>query len=693
MSTRFSILFVILVFPAVSYSQNKEEESQLIIEKRIEYLTENSEMAETDYTTVFDHLTYFYHHPLNLNKANFFQLQELELLTDIQINHLLEHLTKNGRLLRLEELQTIEGFDDVTIALILPFVTLSSVDTPPISYKNLVRYGKNELILRYEDVLEEKKGYSTISDEELAENPNARYKGNSLKLYTRYRFQLTNHLSAGIVAEKDPGEEFFSGTQKQGFDFYSGHVFIKNQGRLKQLAIGEYQAQFGQGLTYWSGIAYGKSADAMLIKRTGAGLKPYSSVEENQFLRGGGITLQQQNIQATLFYSYNTIDANLDSTNIDSSPYNITSIQQTGFHRTISELEDCDALVQQVAGGHLADQTQKLHLGVTGVYQEWDALFQPQLRIYSQFRNTSNYQSKLGIDYNWIYKNINFFGEYSKSQGAGNAMVSGALIALDPKLSLSVLYRNYQRNFQPIASVGWGESSTTENERGLYTGIVMKPFHKWSLSAYYDQFTFPWLRFGIDAPSKGYQFLVQVTYQFSKKLSMYFRVRERIKEQNTPVDVDEIDYLVNEKQTNYRYHITYRISDHIQLKNRVEWVNYDLEESLPETGYLIFQDVIYQPKNRLYSFSFRYALFDTPSYNSRVYAYENDVLYSFSIPAYYNRGTRTYLTMKYHLKKGLDIWLRYALTYYENVDVIGSGLEEIDGNRQQKVKIQLRLRF
>jgi len=113
-----------------------------------------------------------------------------------------------------------------------------------------------------------------------------------------------------------------------------------------------------------------------------------------------------------------------------------------------------------------------------------------------------------------------------------------------------------------------------------------------------------------------------------------------------------------------------------------------LQESVFETGYLVYQDVIYKPKSSPFSFSFRYGLFDTDSYSSRIYAYENDVLYSFSIPAYYNRGVRTYLTTRYQFRKGIDLWLRYAITYFENIDTIGSGLEEIECNHRSDIKIQ-----
>jgi len=225
-------------------------------------------------------------------------------------------------------------------------------------------------------------------------------------------------------------------------------------------------------------------------------------------------------------------------------------------------------------------------------------------------------------------------------------------------------------------------------------GFVAKPLKNITLSAYYDQFTFPWLKYGINAPSNGYQYLAQLTFTPSKKLEMYVRIRERNKGDNTSVDLtDGIDYLVNEKQTNYRFNYSYQLSPSFKIKGRVELVNYDKEESPFEKGFVIYQDIVYKALSSPFSFSFRYGIFDTDSYNSRIYAYENDVLYAYSIPAYYNRGTRTYLTIQYSMNRSFDIWLRYGITYYDNIDVISSGLEEIQGNHKQEIKAQIRFKF
>jgi hypothetical protein len=687
-----------LLLPFVTYSQNKEDDKNSIIEKRVEYLIEDAEESDADYTTIFDQLSYYFNKPLNLNRAKLDELEGLGLLTSIQINNLLGHIEKNGKLMTLEELQTINGFDDDVIKLILPFVKVSSdVDSPQLTFNELLKNGENQVFIRYTTILEQKEGFSPTTDSALAASPNSRYAGDATKLYTRYRYKYGRHISFGVTAEKDAGEQFFEGAQKNGFDYYSAHFFLRNQGKIKQLAIGDYQAQFGQGLTYWSGRAFGKSADIMLIKRSAQGLKPYSSVDESLFMRGGGVALEFGKIDVTAFYSYNNIDANIDLTDTlsaNNDVLTITSVQQTGLHRTFNEIEDKDAIVQQQMGGHIAYKTRKLNIGVTGINSNLNTEFNPTLQTYNQFRNSDNNQTKLGVDYNWIFKNFNFFGEFSKGINAGYAYVSGALITLDPRISVAVLYRDYQRDFQPIASAGIGEGSVNENEKGLYMGVIIKPAKKFTLTGYYDQFTFPWLKFGINAPSQGYQYLAQLTYKPSKKMEMYVRVRERNKQENTAVDLQEgIDYLVHEKQTNYRYNYSFKVSESIKLKGRIELVNYNKEESPFETGYLIYQDIVFKAKSSPFSFSFRYGIFDTESFNSRIYAYENDVLYSFSIPAYSNKGTRTYLTMRYRVMKGIDVWLRYALTYYDDLDVISSGLEEIQGNHKQEIKAQVRFKF
>ena len=48
----------------------KELQKQFIIEQSIETIAENNEDEDIDYTTLFDLLSFYYEHPINLNNKN-----------------------------------------------------------------------------------------------------------------------------------------------------------------------------------------------------------------------------------------------------------------------------------------------------------------------------------------------------------------------------------------------------------------------------------------------------------------------------------------------------------------------------------------------------------------------------------------------------------------------------------------------
>lgn len=696
MKTLTSVFMILGFFllPTLVSAQELETQKAEIIEERVDFLLDINEGGETDFTTLFEQLEIYYNHPINLNTADKSQLEDLGLLNQIQINNLLVHIEKNGKLIGLEELQSIDGFDLASIQLILPFTKVNGdIDQASISMKNILKEGSSSLFIRYSRILEEQEGFSAIDPIELEENENARYLGSADKLFTRYRFTYANNLSIGFTAEKDAGEEFFQGTQKNGFDFYSAHFFAQGFGRLKQIAIGDFQAQFGQGLTFWSGLAFGRTPSIFTLKRNAPKLRPYTSVQEDLFLRGGGVTLEHHNFQLTLFYSSQKVDANISSIDSSTSEITVSSLSQDGFHRTKGELEDKNAVENSFAGGNLSYQTRNLSIGVTGVYNKLDATFNPRTSTYNQFSQLDNENANIGTDFNFLYRNLNLFGELSKSIDGGYGYTTGALIVLDPNLSLGVQHRNFQRDFKPIQSNAISESSTNTNEQGTFIGFEATPSPSINLSAYADRFVFNWLRFQTDAPSNGYRLFTQLNYRPSKKMEAYFRYRKRSRSRNESQNEEGIDALVEENNSNYRLHFSYKVNSDFTLKSRVEYTTYQLGENKTENGLLIYQDLSFKRLSFPLSFSVRYALFETDSYNSRIYAYESDVLYAFSVPAYNGRGTRFYLLAKYHISRNIDFWVRYAQTYYTDRMTIGSGKDEIMGNTRSEVKAQLRIKL
>ena len=94
-----------------------------------------------------------------------------------------------------------------------------------------------------------------------------------------------------------------------------------------------------------------------------------------------------------------------------------------------------------------------------------------------------------------------------------------------------------------------------------------------------------------------------------------------------------------------------------------------------------------------YTASMRLQYFETNGYNSRLYAYENDVLYSFSIPVFYDKGYRYYLNINYDINSKLSVWIKWAQTIYKDKNLIGSGLDEIKGSFKSEIKLQAMYKF
>jgi len=691
----FLVLFCFWSITGLAQKRNyaNEQEKLSIIEQRIEYFAENSGEEEPDLNALFDRLLHYIDHPLDLNTATKTDLTELSLINDVQINELLLHIERNGKLLSIYEIQCLPSWDQTIIDQVLPFIYVTDrFNQPHLSIDELLKSSTQELYLRWSKVLEDQKGYfPTLL------NPTPAYPGSNDRLYTRYRFKAGNFLSIGFTAEKDQGEQFFKGAQKNGFDFYSGHAFIRDLGIVKQLALGDYLVSFGQGLTMGMGVAMGKTASTLNVKRSAYKLKPYTSVDENLFLRGAATTLKFGNLETTVFASSKKIDANVTTTTdtLEGADDGIvvSSFLNSGSHATTSEIADKHAISQNLAGAHISYGKRTFEIGTTFYNVNYSATLNKSLAPYNQYDFTGNNNFVGGIDYTAIFRNMHFFGETSMSKSKGIGSVNGVIIGLDPKVGLTIMHRYYQRNFQNLYTNALAEASRAQNESGLYFGVEMKPTNKWIINSYADMFQSQWLRFGVNAPSKGNEYLAQLTYRPNKVTEMYVRYRNRNKEFNTDVDMDDVLYTVNQNQTNVRFNLIHKIGKNFALHTRIEQVTIKREDEPNSVGYLAFQDLFYKPLSSPFSFNLRYAIFSTDDYNSRVYAYESDVLYYYAIPSYYYKGSRMYLNVRYQYKKWLDVWVKIGRWMYDNRTTVGSGNDEIQGNKKTEIRVQMRISF
>ncbi|MGB1317573.1 MAG: hypothetical protein ACPG5W_05180 [Flavobacteriales bacterium] len=693
------LLLSVLLFGSILVSAQNAEQEQ-IIQRRIETIAEQLGEGDEgiDYNTLLDELLYFSEHPININNTTPNELAQLPMLDDIAIANLWNHIETNGKLLNVYELQGIDGFDLNTIRQVQPFIKVSdNPEASSFSFKEMMKEGKHEVILRYQQVLNQQEGYTAIDDSILAESPNRRYLGDPQKYYARYRFKYSNKVSWGLTMEKDAGEEFFKGSMKQGFDFYSGHIFVKNIGKLKAAALGDFQAQFGQGLVFWSGLAFGKSSDGVSVKRNARGLSPYTSVDENRFLRGGGATLQFGKIEVTAFGSYKLMDANItaQTDTLFEQEQTISSIFSSGFHRTPGELEDRQSITEAVYGGNISYKGRRLSIGLTAIGYNYSKAIQRSPQLYNLHEFSGKQNSNYGLDYSYVWKNFHFFGEFALSQNLGFATVNGIFMTIDPRVTLTAMVRHFQPKYQALYANGVAESSRMNNETGYYLGFNIQPFKGWILNGFFDVFRFPWLRYQVNGTSYGYETVGQLIYRPSRTFEVYFRFRQKNKQltESASFADEPIKAIEDELRSYYRLNLSYSLSKSVKLRSRVEYSRYKRGDRDVEEGFMVYQDFIFKPLGFPVSFNARLAYFDTESYNARIYAYESDVLYGYSFPAYYYRGMKAYLNVRYDISRNVSAWFRVANLFYSNRDQVGSGLEQTPSNHRTDIKVQLRLKF
>jgi hypothetical protein len=683
---KYQLIFVFIIGLKHAFSQEKNE----VIQQRIEFIAEQINSEQPDLTNITEQLNFYFDHPLNLNNATTEELEELTLLTPFQINELVLHRQLYGKLISIYELQSMQFWDLTTIQQILPFVRIDErLDNLHVSPKEALHQGDYELYLRYQTTPETKQGYIPSSDS----TPPV-YLGNKDEYYTRFRYRYRTNISIGFTGEKDAGEQFFRGAQKNGFDFYSAHAFFKGGKYLKTIALGDYQIQIGQALNIWSGYAFGKTSDITNIKKNANSIRPYTSVDETHFMRGGAIELSFKKLTLCAFVSRKKVDASSLNDTLPFYASTISSIISTGLHRTATEIEKKYALTEYISGSNLRYQIRNFHIGIAGIHQGYDKSLAKPVQPYNQFDFRGQNLLTLSSDYSWGFRNVVLFGEVTHSSYSSSwANLHGILVSPDSRVTLSILYRNYQRGYHSFYTNGFSEGSNTQNETGIYIGLKTKISQAWTVNTYIDIYHFPWLKYQVNAPSVGHEFLIQPTYKPTKQLEIYGRFRTQIRQKNTSYGNEAITGIENVIQQNLRLNISYTVDESITFKSRIESVKITQKNKPKQHGFILIQDLFYKPKNLPLDLALRYVLFDTDGYDTRIYTYESNAQYIFSIPAYYYQGSRMYFLFHYTFKSHLDVWMRYGVFVFNNRNTIGSGLEQINGPKKSDISVQMRYTF
>lgn len=676
-------LFLLMLLPLHLYAQQQDStESQVqddIEEALQDYDPENSDLNPEQLTQFLQDLA---SNPVNLNNAGINQLRRVPGLNFKTARGIIDYRKKKP-FETIDELKEVSGIGRVTLEKVRPYVTPGSgLSLGKDLYTSLGYWtndGQFQAFSRFQKDLQTAEGYRKSPID-------GGYVGNNVKYYQRFQYE-SDHVSVNLTQEKDPGEQLVSPTK---FDNRSYHFALKNNGKLKMLVGGDYSLSFGQGLTLWSGATFGKGANVVgAANRSSQGVDPYTSAQETNNYRGAAVTYGGR-LQFTGFYSSRRRSATRLAQDTTRFPNN------TGYHRTDNELRKKNNLGQDLYGGHVQMELPFGIIGATGYKTTFDQYISASDRTYAQYDFEGRSNSAFGVDYTFLLGPAVIYGEVSRSENGGMGIVSGVESPIGDNTEISVAYRNYQKEFQSILGNGFGEvSGQPKNEEGIYLGLEHTIGDRITVNAYIDQYRFPSARFGTNQPTQGYDWLGKVDVELTDDLNFYVQLRSDVSDDEYEI-LDpygrSVRKLGTARRSTYRANLEYWVNSKVRLRTRGELVQSQAAGEGLESGYLIYQDLRLQLTDKL-QVDTRLTMFDTDSYASRVYQYENDLLYVFAIQALSDRGQRLYARLKYEPTSYLDFWAKFGLTVYEDQPVIGSGLNQIGGDKRSDLGLEVRLKF
>lgn len=678
-----STVIVLLICSPVSAQQQDSIRTQ--VERDIERAVESidPEDSDTDPEEIAQFLQELAAHPLNINRATVDELLQVPGINFDLARSIVQYRSDTSPFETLRDLLHLKGLGEVTLSRIRPYVTAGSGAERSrdlfLNPKYWTRNSRFETFTRYQQVLEKQEGY-------LRPDSLGGYLGSPGKYYQRFRY-TSSHLSLNLTQEKDPGEQLAG---PSGFDYNGWHIAMHNNGYLKDIIIGDYSVGFGQGLLLWSGGAFGKGRDVTgSVSKNDRGIRPYTSAQESNAFRGIALTIGNR-LRFTGFYSNRNRTASL----IDQ--YSTRSPSQTGYHRTLNERERKNSLGQETYGGRILGWISKGYLGVSGYFNRFNKSIITGNQAYEVHNFEGTESGGASADYRLLFGPVQLFGEAAYSSNGGYGIVTGSELSIDASTTLSLSYRYYDPAFQSFYGSAFGEQSGTPgNEEGFYFGFAHSFSDALHFSTYFDLYRFPAARFRTRQPTSGYDWLGLIEYTPFKELSVYALIRHKSRELEFVSSDDfgrEVRLLGNDHRTGARIQAGYHVHPSVRLRTRVELVQTKNASSDNGFGTLIFQDIRLTPLPAV-TLDARVTMFDTDSFDSRVYQFENDLLYVMSNSMLFDRGQRMYVLIKFEASEWISLWFKIAATKYENRNVISSGLNEIKGNRRSDIGIQARIRF
>lgn len=654
--TRYLIIVFLLLIPFSGFSQESNV-SDAIISIAEELATDDSDPEAV--STFINRLQDLAENQVKVNSSNVIELSRLFFLSDFQVKALADYTHSSGQIVSVYELASIPGFDKETVEMMIPFITLE--------YKFVTSsdsaWWRNSMISNFSI----KSGNNDTSD-----------LGSPWRILTKYKF-TSGGFSGGFTMEKDQGEKLITGNPPRP-DFLSAHLAFFGSGLIRRIIIGDFSARFGLGTNINTGISRGISLTTPGYMSASDEIKPYTSTEENKFFRGVAAGFSHKNLELLMFYSKNHSDATIDSSSGSEIDY-IDNFYLAGVHNTTSLLHKKDAISSLAYGISLSYNFNNMKVGL--IWSE-NRLSLPVKLSADDPEKINDFTGAVNnlytIYYNRFIKKILLYGELSVNNNKF-AVIQGMSFRPSDRLVINYLFRSYNAGYTTFYGRGPGTGSKTTNEKGVLANFTFEAARHLFISGGFDIQHFPWLKYRCSSPSWGVRKQFKIRYLPTEKLILDASYNYRL----SITDSAKTQGIPDQKKNitrSFKVSSRYSFHENLTLGTRVDFNIFSLSGS---RGMILFQEISYSFNRIPVTLWARYCLFNTDDWDSRIYTYENDLLYSFSIPALYGEGSRSYIMARWKIGELAELRIKYGIT-----SMVSSGIsiKNID-----EIKMQFRVSF
>ena len=582
-----------------------------------------TELGEIDYEQLQTDLYTLHESPIDLNHTSEEELSQLHFLSPRQIDDILLYADKHP-FESLYELRMIPSLADYEIRDLLPFVKITPhpLTSNPLNPKEVFTNAKHEILARVDA--------RNIEDFEGTD---------PMYVQTRYRFDYQRRVIFGLQLRRPAGGDAKSLQ-------YGAYLQLRDIGHLHTLVAGNFQASFGQGLVLAPVFRSGKSNYVTSVGQTTEGLRYYSSVD-GEGLHGAG---------ATFRWEWNK------STRLDiSALYSLQRANDSTWHHLV--------------GANLTVRHKRLQVQLTAIENIWsDSIHPYRNAAYNQHYFRGYNQAVLGASARYNYGWFDVFGEVATSQNYQSPMTTALPIDRNDQsreahwgvgtiigsrfyptdgVSLIALYRYYSPYFDNALGYAFSETSRIGDENGGYLGFEISRLKNWRFWGYGDLFYFTGPKYGIpEYPSLGYDALFESQFHSpitNHQWQIAFRLRAKEKGGKA----------------------TYSTRAWFDFQSNGWSLRTNIDANLVQSyGVSVFQDIAYDFQSPMSNFQcpislrLRLQFFDAQNWDNRIYCYEYDVLYAYSIPAVYGLGGRAFLCLRWQILPQLTLYFRASETLY-----------------------------